>query len=67
MIVLNVDPYCHGCDEFVPVVKRIYTEDFLCDRHVQHDVHCEHAGRCNRIVRYLQKELKRSGGEQMNA
>ena len=57
MIELNVNDFCHGCDEFAPVVSRLYSENFTGDSRIDHVVRCEHDKRCCRIVKFLEKKL----------
>lgn len=54
MIVLDVKPYCHECDGFVPEVSTMYQT--LSDTPIMKNVHCENRRKCDAIARYLERK-----------
>lgn len=62
MIELNVEKYCHDCDEFEPVASRIKDAgDYFGDNpHPNTYVRCKHEAVCKRIREYLKKARKRN-------
>ena len=56
-ITLKVDDYCQECPEFEPDVHRqvIYGMD---ERMFDTTIRCEHRGKCDRLIEYLEKKIK---------
>ena len=56
MITLQVEDYCHNCDEFEADVERFWHEGFDGDDNVDSIVRCEHAHRCKNFYERLKRE-----------
>lgn len=56
MIELQVKPYCHDCDEFEPVKESLLMVYSMNCVERTTIVKCEHANRCERIKKYLEKD-----------
>lgn len=61
MIFADVQPYCHECVDFSPDVEIpiAYYADFeIINLGGDTIVRCEHRARCERLWKYLEKQMK---------
>ena len=62
MICLDVNDYCHNCQEFEAHVEKNILEykDFISDKMhfvgVKTNISCEHRDRCEEIRKFIEKE-----------
>ena len=59
MITLEVEEYCHGCEDFTPELQTIYADN----KAVKQTVYCLLGARCRRI----RDRLKEKAAEEMKA
>lgn len=52
-ITLCIQPYCQDCDEFEPVVGKIYERRCDGTQSVITNIICTHDARCEHIYKYM--------------
>lgn len=60
MIKLYIEDYCHNCPNFKVSVSKLGFANGLGGYSTNTDITCKHAGRCEEIKKYLEKENKRN-------